>query len=202
MLFRSTYHAHIAQRIDASKRSARAQRDAELKILDSRRPRLPPAAIRPVYGTSFETTRARRMLRRFSARRRHQPRRPPLAKIRPGSPAPVMGPGKAAVWLRSEAPGPHVIGEPKFLLPVVVFAGAAPGGGRHGQNKLINELLLLTCMGTFVASATYAVTLLHLSRRANLVRAGASFVGIALSAYPCDVGQQFSGDSRPTAALK
>ena len=28
----STYHAHIAQRVDASKRSARAQRDAELKI--------------------------------------------------------------------------------------------------------------------------------------------------------------------------
>ena len=27
--------------------------------------------------------------------------------------------------------------------------------------KLINELLLLTCMGTFVASATYAVTLRH-----------------------------------------
>jgi hypothetical protein len=26
-------------------------------------------------------------------RRRHQPRRPTLAKIRPGSPAPVMGPG-------------------------------------------------------------------------------------------------------------
>jgi putative transposase len=28
----STYHAHIAQRIDPTKRSARAQRDAELKI--------------------------------------------------------------------------------------------------------------------------------------------------------------------------
>jgi hypothetical protein len=27
--------------------------------------------------------------------------------------------------------------------------------------KLINELLLLTCMGAFIASATYAVTLLH-----------------------------------------
>ena len=26
-------------------------------------------------------------------RRRHQARRPPLAKIRPGSPAPTMGPG-------------------------------------------------------------------------------------------------------------
>ena len=26
-------------------------------------------------------------------RRRHQPRSPPLAKIRPGSPAPGMGPG-------------------------------------------------------------------------------------------------------------
>jgi len=29
-------------------------------------------------------------------RRRHQPRRPPLAKIRPGSPAPAMGPGTGA----------------------------------------------------------------------------------------------------------
>jgi hypothetical protein len=28
-------------------------------------------------------------------RRRHQPRRPPLAKIRPGSPAPAIGPGAA-----------------------------------------------------------------------------------------------------------
>ena len=27
--------------------------------------------------------------------------------------------------------------------------------------KMINELLLLTCMGAFIASATYAVTLLH-----------------------------------------
>ena len=28
----STYHTHIAQRIDASKRSARERRDAELKV--------------------------------------------------------------------------------------------------------------------------------------------------------------------------
>jgi hypothetical protein len=27
--------------------------------------------------------------------------------------------------------------------------------------KLINELLLLTCMGAFIASTTYAVALLH-----------------------------------------
>jgi hypothetical protein len=33
-------------------------------------------------------------------RRRHQPRRPPPAKIRPGSPAPTMGPGTPGVgWL-------------------------------------------------------------------------------------------------------
>ena len=31
----------------------------------------------------------------------------------------------------------------------------------HVMVKLINELLLLTCMGAFIASATYAVTLLH-----------------------------------------
>ena len=30
-------------------------------------------------------------------RRRHQPRRPPPAKIRPGRPAPAMGPGTAVV---------------------------------------------------------------------------------------------------------
>jgi hypothetical protein len=33
--------------------------------------------------------------------------------------------------------------------------------GRTVMAKLINELLLLTCMGAFIASATYAVTLLH-----------------------------------------
>jgi hypothetical protein len=37
-------------------------------------------------------------------RRRHQPRRPPLAKIRPGSPAPAMGPGTTAMELTSSVP--------------------------------------------------------------------------------------------------
>src|SRR5262245_61018088 len=32
----------------------------------------------------------------FFRRRRHQARRPPPARIRPGSPAPAMGPGTAA----------------------------------------------------------------------------------------------------------
>jgi hypothetical protein len=31
-------------------------------------------------------------------RRRHQPRRPPLAKIRPGRPPPAMGPGPGKAW--------------------------------------------------------------------------------------------------------
>ena len=47
----------------------------------------------------------------------------------------------------------------KVPAPSCGFAGAAPG--EDVMAKLINELLLLTCMGTFVASATYAVTLLH-----------------------------------------
>ena len=33
--------------------------------------------------------------------------------------------------------------------------------GRTVMAKLINELLLLTCMGGFIASATYTVTLLQ-----------------------------------------
>src|SRR5262249_59386883 len=42
-------------------------------------------------------------------RRRHQPRTPPLAKIRPGSPAPATGPGVgtggSAVMMRAKSPG-------------------------------------------------------------------------------------------------
>jgi hypothetical protein len=45
-------------------------------------------------------------------------------------------------------------------LPVVVLPKPLPGGG-DTMAKLINELLLLTCMGAFITSATYAVTLLH-----------------------------------------
>jgi hypothetical protein len=47
----------------------------------------------------------------------------------------------------------------KFLLPVVVLL--EPLLGRTAMAKLINELLLLTCMGAFIASATYAVILLQ-----------------------------------------
>jgi hypothetical protein len=46
----------------------------------------------------------------------------------------------------------------KVPAPSCGFAGAAPG---DAMAKLINELLLLSCMGAFIASATYAVTLLH-----------------------------------------
>ena len=38
-------------------------------------------------------------------RRRHQPRRPALAKMRPGSPAPVMGPGGLSDEQRRRAAG-------------------------------------------------------------------------------------------------
>ena len=55
--------------------------------------------------------------------------------------------------------GPHAVAEPKFLLPVVVLPEPLPG--KTVMAKLINDLLLLTCMGAFIASATYAVTLLH-----------------------------------------
>jgi hypothetical protein len=55
--------------------------------------------------------------------------------------------------------GPHAVAEPKFSLPVVVLP--EPLLGEDVMAKLINELLLLTCMGAFIASATYTVTLLH-----------------------------------------
>jgi hypothetical protein len=46
----------------------------------------------------------------------------------------------------------------KVPAPSCGFAGTAPGEDAMAK---INELLLLTCMGAFIASATYAVTLLH-----------------------------------------
>jgi len=46
----------------------------------------------------------------------------------------------------------------KVPAPSCGFTGAAPGEDAMAK---INELLLLTCMGAFIASATYAVTLLH-----------------------------------------
>src|SRR5262245_16108375 len=37
-------------------------------------------------------------------RRRHQPRRPPLAKIRPGRPAPITGPGTVVTECGQRSP--------------------------------------------------------------------------------------------------
>ena len=53
----STYHAHIAQRIDASKRSARARRDAALK-----------ADVQRVFAENFGVYGARKVWRQLPAR--------------------------------------------------------------------------------------------------------------------------------------
>jgi hypothetical protein len=49
--------------------------------------------------------------------------------------------------------------EPRFPLLVVGFSGTAPG--EDIMARQIEELLLLTCLGGFLAGITYAVTLLH-----------------------------------------
>jgi hypothetical protein len=53
--------------------------------------------------------------------------------------------------------------EPRFPLLVVGFSGTAPG--EDVMARQIEELLLLTCLGGFLAgithAVTYAVTLLH-----------------------------------------
>jgi transposase InsO family protein len=50
----STYHAHVAQRIDAGKRSARARRDAELKV-----------AVQRVFEENFGVYGARKVWRQL-----------------------------------------------------------------------------------------------------------------------------------------
>jgi len=62
-----------------------------LKRVVRRKEKLPiprPSALRSSSQRAFQA---------IFRRRRHQPRRPPPAKIRPGRPAPAMGPGTAAV---------------------------------------------------------------------------------------------------------
>jgi hypothetical protein len=48
----------------------------------------------PLIDNALEGPRRRIVQAIFCLRRRHQPRRPPFAKIRPGSPAPAMGGSK------------------------------------------------------------------------------------------------------------
>jgi hypothetical protein len=59
-----------------------------------------PASKSELFGNRSVPQRRVRVARKNAqaifCRRRHQARRPPLAKIRPGSPAPTMGPGTAA----------------------------------------------------------------------------------------------------------
>src|SRR5262249_44338289 len=61
-------------------------------------------------------------------RRRHQPRRPPPAKMRPGRPAPAMGPGTTAKNPRISPPPNTVVGMLKDVCAsgrAVVNAGSA-----------------------------------------------------------------------------
>jgi hypothetical protein len=78
-------------------------------------------------------------------RRRHQARRPPPAKIRPGSPAPAMGPGTAVMAPNSPSISrlipslkKRVLGLP--LLPPVkgrcrLHGGASGSGGPPGERN-------------------------------------------------------------------
>ena len=49
--------------------------------------------------------------------------------------------------------------EPKF--PLLVLGVSGTFSGEDPMVRQIEELLLLTCLGGFVAGITYAVTLLH-----------------------------------------
>src|SRR5262252_2905860 len=52
-------------------------------------------------GNMTPTTGLRSARQAIFCRRRHQPRMPPLAKIRPGTPAPTIGPGTLVITLPS-----------------------------------------------------------------------------------------------------
>ena len=49
--------------------------------------------------------------------------------------------------------------EPAF--PVAILSLAETSPGKDVMARQIEELLLLTCLGGFIAGITYAVTLLH-----------------------------------------
>jgi hypothetical protein len=67
----------------------------------------------------------------------------------------------------------------KVPAPSCGFAGAAPGGGRHGQAD--QRVAAADLHGDVRRERHIRRNPASLSRRANLVRAGASFVGIAFA---------------------
>jgi hypothetical protein len=64
----------------------------------------------------------------LTSRRRHQPRRPPLAKIRPGSPAPAMGARTLGQLKKKRAD------HGKASTLVVYFFGEFPSWNRHAPS--------------------------------------------------------------------
>src|SRR5262245_65007829 len=72
--------------------------------------RIQPSSTLFPYTTLFRSKRREQTAPEVQAiffRRRHQPRRPPPAKIRPGNPAPAMGPG--TVEVTDQVPGEKML---------------------------------------------------------------------------------------------
>jgi len=77
----------------------------------------PGAKVEPDRRTTAPDSRAQAVF----CRRRHQPRRPPLAKIRPGSPAPTMGPGTGVtVAVKVASPAFWRLNNQKLEVPKVM----------------------------------------------------------------------------------
>jgi hypothetical protein len=109
--------------------------------------------------------------------------------------APVEG-AWGSPWLpliRAIKPsGPNAVAEPKFLLPVVVLPEPPPGEDSHGQAD--QRVAAAELHGRVHRERHIRRNPAPLSRRANLVRAGAPFVGIAFSRFwpPKASGGQWS----------
>jgi hypothetical protein len=83
-------------------------------------------------------------------RRRHQPRRPPLAKIRPGRPAPTIGPGTAAVTVAVKVGFPTLV---RIKIPPLV------GKRKPGLNKIfvVEVIGPIAVVRSYVANALFWV---------------------------------------------
>ena len=75
--------------------------------------------------------------------------------------------------------GPHVVAEPKFLLPVVVLPELLLGEDCHGQAD--QRVAAADLHGRVHRERHICRNPAPLGRRPNLVRAGASFVAIAFA---------------------
>ena len=146
-------------------------------------------------------------------RRRHQPRRPPLAKIRPGRPTPTTGPGTALTVTGTEFPNE----KPKISLPPYMGCTMSVPGGRAlvmnmnaltaspgpgGPRSAVRNVEPLTRSSTepvMSATPTAVIVTVALQGSPKVMLVAETLKVVVVGIRSAFAGQRFSAKAHPAA---